>query len=294
MARHHFVPQFLLRQWAVSGKFVAYHFEPSAGGRVIENTKAIVASACQIKDLNTFFGVPASQRDFPETQFFTPRVDTPAAAALDTMLGKGVSALTAEQRIDWARLLVSFAVRTPETLREMGPSETAKAFDIVEAAAKGAPDDERKVSAIIRANIGTFRRNFPLHAAMELSTDPEKLATVDAMTWWICRWPRPSILIGDRPLLTSPRARYPCGIPLDDPGCLIVLPIARNAVFFASANRRTRDKTRRMALGKIARIVNEETVLRSSCVFFPNKRLSDFVMPRIAGKAMGTWEPSKK
>ena len=25
MARHHFVPQFLLRRWAVKGKFLAYH-----------------------------------------------------------------------------------------------------------------------------------------------------------------------------------------------------------------------------------------------------------------------------
>ena len=148
MARHHFVPQFLLRRWATNGKFVSYHFEISAN-RVIENPKAIVASACQIENLNTFFGVPASQRDFPETQYLTPRVDTPAAAALQVMLANGVRALSAEQRIDWARLLVSFAVRTPETLREMGPNETTRAFDFVEAAAKG-PPDERKVTAIIQ------------------------------------------------------------------------------------------------------------------------------------------------
>jgi len=106
MARHHFVPLFLLRRWAVNG----ISFEPSVG-RVIENARAIVASACQIKNLNTFFAVPAAQRDFPETQFFTPCVDTPAATALDVMLAKGVSALTEAQRMDWTRLLVSFGVR---------------------------------------------------------------------------------------------------------------------------------------------------------------------------------------
>ena len=36
--------QFLLRRWAVKGKFVAYHFEPSAG-RVIENAKAMLIEA---------------------------------------------------------------------------------------------------------------------------------------------------------------------------------------------------------------------------------------------------------
>ena len=120
MARHHFVPLFLLRRWAVNG----ISFEPSVG-RVIENARAIVASACQIKNLNTFFAVPAAQRDFPETQFFTPCVDTPAATALDVMLAKGVSALT-EAGLDPPACVF---------WREMDPKEVAKAFDIIEAAA---------------------------------------------------------------------------------------------------------------------------------------------------------------
>ncbi len=71
MARHHFVPQFLLRRWAVQGKFVAYHFEPAAG-RVIENPKAIVASACQIKNLNVFFGMPRYSATFRKRNFSLP------------------------------------------------------------------------------------------------------------------------------------------------------------------------------------------------------------------------------
>jgi hypothetical protein len=111
MARHHFVPQHLLRRWACSGKFVAYYFE-AAAGRVIENPKAVVASACQIADLNALSGVRAADRNFPETGFFTPIVDTPAARALDVIVAKGIRSLTGAQRVDWARLLVSFAVRT--------------------------------------------------------------------------------------------------------------------------------------------------------------------------------------
>jgi len=290
---HHFVPQFLLKRWAANGRFVAYYFE-TAANRVIENGKATVASACQIADLNVLFGVHVSQRDFPERAFFTPRVDTPAATALEQMLKGGVRVLTGAQRADWARFLVSLAVRTPETLRKMGPQETKKAFDLVEASAKGPPAAEEKVTSIIQANMGNFKRNFPLEAAMELSIDPEKLATVADMMWWIRSWARPAVLIGDRPLLTSPRARFPCGIPLDDPSCLIVLPIAPDAVFFASANRKTRDKMRKMSLGKIASLVNEETILRSTCVYFPNKSLSGFVMPRVEGKANGTRLPSQR
>ena len=100
----------------------------------------------------------------PKTSRATPR-DRYARL----ILVQGVSALTAAQRLHWARLLVSFGVRTPETLRDMGPKEVTKAFEIVKSAAKGQPEDERRVTAIIQANIGLFRRNFPLQAAMDLS-----------------------------------------------------------------------------------------------------------------------------
>jgi hypothetical protein len=244
--------------------------------------------------LNAFFSVPKSQRDFPETKFFTPRVDTPAASALDVILKEGIVALASKQRFDWARLLVSFGVRMPETLQEMGPREVARAFDLVEAAAEDPVQDEQKVTAFIHANMERYKRNFPLQAAMELSTDPEKLRAVEAMTWWTRRWTRPAILIGDRPLLTSPRTTYPCGIPLNDPTCLIALPITPTTVFFASASRRTRNKMRTMSLGRIGSIINEETIWRSTCVFFLNKSLSSFVMPKVAGKANGTWQPRAK
>jgi hypothetical protein len=289
MPRHHYVPQFLLRQWSSSGRLVAYYYD-SRANRVLENAKVSVATACQIKNLNILFGVSASQRDFPETGFFTPHVDTPAAVALQVMLSKGIDALSPKQRMDWARLLISFGVRTPETLRIMGPQETTKAFDLVEAIAKGPPEDEHRVTALIRANMALFKRNFPLNAAMELSTDPKKLEAVNGMTWWIRRWPRSAILIGDRPLLTCPRAPRPCGIPLNDPSCLIVLPISPQRVFFASANVRTRAKVRRMSVGRIATMVNEETIWRSSCTYARDKSLAKFVTSRLEGKIDGSWE----
>jgi hypothetical protein len=227
--------------------------------------------------LNAFFGVPKAQRDFPEVGFFTPKVDTPAANALRVMLAGGLRALTPELRLDWARLLVSFGVRTPEALREMGPAETEKAFTLVEAAAKGPPKDEATVTKIIKDNIGLLKRNFPLQAAMEISVDPTKLNALDRMMWWTRKWDRDVILAGDRPLLTSPRQTYPCGIPLDNPDCLIVLPVAPNAVFFASANSKTKAKMRRMALSRLANLVNQETIFRATCVYASDGSQAKFI-----------------
>jgi hypothetical protein len=291
MAHHHYVPRFLLRRWSADGRFVAHYWD-RISKKPIKNAKATVASACQIPDLNVFFGVSKSQRDLPETKFFTPCVDTPAAAALRTILDDGVRALIPTQRIDWARFLVSFGVRTPEALREMGPAETAKAFELVKANAIGTPEQERKVNTLIQNNMQTLQRNFPLQAAVDISSDPEKLEKVAGMQWWVRRWDQKAILIGDRPLLTAPRMEYPCGIPLNVPSCLIVLPIAPGAVFFASANPKTQAKVRKMAHGRLARIVNEESIWRSTCVYFPDGSMAKFAMGRLAGKANNTWQPS--
>jgi hypothetical protein len=209
---------------------------------------------------------------------------------LEVMLTHGVQALTHQQRVDWARLLISFGVRTPETLRQMGPAETRKAFKLVEAIAKGPPEAERQVTAIVNREMEKFTRNFPLNAAMDICTDPGKLAKLVHMQWWIRRWPRPTILIGDRPLLTYPRAPYPCGIPLDSPSLLVVVPIAPDAVFFASATK-TRHTVRTMALGRIALLVNEETIWRSTRIYAADKSMASFVMPKVQGKETGTWQP---
>jgi hypothetical protein len=288
MARHHYVPQSLLRGWATNGKLYAYYWEENAK-QVIENAKASVASACQIPDLNTFFGTSKAQRDFPEVGFFAPKVDTPAADALRVLLETGVRALTPKQRTDWARLLVSFGVRTPETLRQMGPAETEKSFALIEAAAKGSPQDEAKVNKIVKANMNLFRRNFPLQAALEINTDPTKLQALDRMTWWIRKWDDDVILIGNRPLLSYPRQKYPCGIPLDSPDCLIALPIAPNAAFFACANPKTQAKMRRMAPSRLANLVNQEAILRATCVYARGGSHAEFISQRLEGKILGTW-----
>jgi len=128
-------------------------------------------------------------------------------------------------------------------------------------------------------------------AAMEISIDPTKLHALDRMTWWIRKWNRDVILIGDRPLLTYPRQKYPCGIPLDSRDCLIVLPIAPNAVFFACANPKSQTKMRRMALSRLANLANQETIFRATCIYASDGSHAKFISPRLEGKILGTWHP---
>jgi hypothetical protein len=199
MARHHFVPQFILRGWSDDGQIVSYRWINQAE-KVHQNAQQSVADACQIPNLNDYFGLPRDQRDFPETKFFTPKIDTPASIAHDIMLRDGLSALTPAQRTDWAGLLVSFGVRTPETLRQMGPDEWTKAIVLMKNNRAEDADGEVIVDQILDDARNQLRRNIPLNVAMDLAADPVKRMQLRDMTWWCRKSDRDNVLIGDRPL----------------------------------------------------------------------------------------------
>jgi hypothetical protein len=67
MARHHFVPQFMLSRWATRGRLKSYGWNEEAN-KTLESTVA-VRTACQIKDLNSFYRVPRAKREMPERDF---------------------------------------------------------------------------------------------------------------------------------------------------------------------------------------------------------------------------------
>jgi hypothetical protein len=279
MARHHYVPQFLLQRWASVGRFTAYFWSDEAR-RVIENDKALVSNACQIPNLNVFHNVPAGQREWLENDYFTPRVDTPASDALTKMLNYGVDSLSWRERCDWARLLVSFGVRTPETLRHLGPQRAREAIASLQTPPELASEEERSADHFISLNSPTFEHNWPRKAAANLSSDPGKLLAIADMKWWLRRWDRKTIIIGDRPLLSVPPAPYPCGLPLNNPSCLIMLPVGPDAVFFACSN--ARSISRQPPRRKIAHLINQETIKRSwNTVFAADTRMGNFVRPKM-------------
>ena len=262
----------MLRRWATNGQLVSYDWNPRAR-RVVEHPRTSVVNAGQLRGLNALYGVPREWQHAAEDQFFTPRVDTPADAALKSMLSGGVQMMTAAHREAWARFLVTFGLRTPETLREMGPTEFRRAMEIVWGLVPGSAK---------AGEMKSEERNIPLFIAMDLGNDPKHRETVLAMHWWLERFDRRAILIGDRPLLANAAMPYPCGIPLDDPNCLIVLPITPDTVFFASPKPGMR---RIVTSAELAKIVNEETIrCAKQYVYAFDTSLSAFITEKLTDK----------
>jgi hypothetical protein len=220
------------------------------------------SKACGIENLNTF----VNSDDAPETDFFTPIVDSPAAKAHRKLLERGVSALTPSDRVAWARFIVAFPVRTPETLRKLGPAQFRSAME----QAFSQPTDHARVEAVARAIVDRempqLEHDASLRVAVELASDLHKHFVVESMFWWIRSFKRGDIILGDRPLLSHPPSNWPSGIALNVPNVLIALPLSHDKVFFASPERQIKARMSCQHPGRIARLVNV-TTLQSAAEF---------------------------
>jgi hypothetical protein len=111
---HHHTPVFHISSWAVDHRVMRY-YRPRG---------PVVASPIAPKNtgyedyLYTIHGGAPEQQQWLETYFFKP-VDTRAAIAHQLMLAGKVNRLTNEQRVDWARFMISMQLRGPFALAEV-------------------------------------------------------------------------------------------------------------------------------------------------------------------------------
>jgi Protein of unknown function (DUF4238) len=291
MASHHHIPLFLLNRWANDGRVFSYHWS-NGTAQMQENRRTSIQPACRFNDSDSIHRVSASSGDASDQDVFDLYVDAPAENALDTMLRQGVSGLTADQRSAWARLIASFGARTPEALRVLGVADFSDATQFAAALGESALGTQSVATELLERERPVPERPIPNKTAMQLAADPAKISAVAAMDWWLRRFEGKTILFSDRPLLTEPRVPQTCGIELDDPSCLIILPVAPNTVFFATADPKIRAKVRRTPKGKLVNLINEETVWRAvKYVYAPNGSMAAFIHDRLVGKVNGRWHP---
>ena len=114
---NHFVPEFLLKQWATDSdnKLAWFCFEEERflAGRT---TPKHVGAATHLYSTGGFEGHPHSTNF--EKNYMGPVIDDPAARALRVILQSGVAKLSDDQRADWARYLVVQFVRVPEMVAQ--------------------------------------------------------------------------------------------------------------------------------------------------------------------------------
>ncbi len=257
-SNHHFIPEFLIKEWAGSdGKVERFVRVP--GGQV--HARRVAPSAIGFKKdlyLNTHVSDPWRAQAL-ETEFFGP-LDNLAAKAMQTML-RGEHISDADMRSAWASFLMSLFHRSPKDL-DAAKTEIAKMLaekdpeiearyrlkrkpdhpeTFVEYMKKADPAFADRVSTnivpglILNENIGGFLINCHWQV-LDLSC-----ANV-------------TLLLSDVPIMFTP---------LKKPGGHLALPIGPSRIFVASTDLSFLEELKRTSVTHIAKQANRLAVGRA-------------------------------
>jgi hypothetical protein len=254
--RHHYLPIFYLKQWtALDGRVVRYH-RPSS--KVVAHPIAPKNTGYE-QGLYSLDGYNPEQRNVIEKTFMATEVDGPAATALRFFLERRPGyQLTLPIRQAWTRFLMSLHVRTPGRVRqitEQGEEALREvlAKDPEEYIAARRPNDPPTLPEWVEryapALIGNYGKSILPGIVTHQATGNE----IIRMQWMIGTYgASEDILTCDRPLYLS------AGV--NDPKCVIALPLSPRAIFFASRDSSALDNLMRMEHAALIQAVNERVV----------------------------------
>jgi hypothetical protein len=231
--KHHYIPKFYLKQWAVSeGQLCEFR----QSYKIVRHRMTYPDGTGYVRGLYTFDGLPPQAADFLETKFFM-RADAHAKVALDQLLAHNVD-LIEPYKNAWSRFIMTLIYRNPETiarLRQIVIDGLPKELEELRSkwqAARRASDplefDEYKASFADR-NLQGFTLTF-----LRKIMDSEQVGgLLNAMRWAVLTFNRScySLLTSDRPYVMTN------GIGKEDGH--IVVPISPTTIFIAARNQKT-------------------------------------------------------
>lgn len=202
--RHHYIPCFYLRRWAVDGFLREFS---RRRGKICCRLASPKSTGYQ-RGLNTIPGLPPELNDQIEKRFFKI-ADQAASDALDILEGTQ-NTFTPRERSGWSRFLISLLLRTPEDLAEL----KCRFSELVNSAG----EEEERHYASIRSNgdASTFAewlQSVPSdlieRRALDVFTscidNPQIGQQLNNMHWTVRRFSKPTfeLLTSDRPIVRS-------------------------------------------------------------------------------------------
>jgi hypothetical protein len=200
--RHHYVPQFYLRTWQdpERGKFWLY--TRNAVNRITYRHQP-AKSVGYLHDLyslkpNVPWTVFNPVSDILETNFFS-LVDDAAAIVHQKLVSSGLSALSGQDRLDWALFLNSLMERNPKRI-----SEIKNSFSIDEVKKEFTTHWGRS-GLLDKIDVDAIHHNSLLHALVTYITDEAFVSYVANMRWATIDIPIDGehLLTSDMPLLIN-------------------------------------------------------------------------------------------
>jgi uncharacterized protein DUF4238 len=258
--KHHYLPVFYLKQWAVLDGRVIRYYRPNS--EVVAHPIAPKNTGYE-QGLYSLGGYNPEQRNIIEKNFMAQQVDDPAAAPLRIFLGRRpVSELTVSMKQAWTRFLMSLHVRTPggvEQITTQGAEALRQvlAKDPEEYIAVRKPDDPPTLIEWVERYRPALIDNYGKSILPGIVTHQAIGNEIIRMHWVVGTYgATPDILTCDRPLYLSPG--------VNDPKCVIALPLSPCAIFFASRDPSILDTLMRMERSALIRATNESVVTQAA------------------------------
>jgi hypothetical protein len=277
--KHHYLPIFYLKQWARADGRVTRYYRPN---------REVVAHPIAPKNtgyepgLYSLEGYKPEQRNVIEKKFMGPEVDDPAAAALRRFLERRpASEFTLEMKQAWTRFLMSMHVRNPGRVEQITAQGVQGIREILsknpedyEAVRK--PDDPPTLVEWVEQYAPALIENFGKTILPGIVTHQATGNEIISMKWVVgWRTSGPRVMTCDRPLYLSHG--------VNDPRCVIGLPLSPDAIFFASRDQASLDKLMRMESSALVRAINETVVGQATrCVYSADDHALRFVERLLA------------
>jgi Protein of unknown function (DUF4238) len=260
---HHYVPQFLLSRWCQSnGKLTVYS---RAQGRVITSELHPRSTAFE-RDLYAFKMGPQDRRQAIETDFMSKRIDSPAAPIVQKIVDGKLASLTADERSDFTRFILSLRARHPDAVnlaKVEGEQTLRKELERAPEEYLSAKDASSPPTFVewVEKNAESVIPNFGVSLVPSVIADDTIGRRIFGMPWstYDARHSNTDLIIGDRPCLLEGDA-----VAAD---FFMALPLSPTIVFLISS--------RPVSIARLRNVKPTEFVkrLNKSSVVYASKRV---------------------
>ncbi|BBO69294.1 hypothetical protein DSCA_32240 [Desulfosarcina alkanivorans] len=215
---------------------------------------------------------------------FLSIIDNNAARIRNKLEKDGLKSLTIEDRMDWARFLMSLRLRQPDIV-EMLKRESAQHLKATlndqpeEYEELAAPEDAPTLEEWTKEQYPGLIENFGLSFFHKLVDNPEICTKILKMKWWLWDFSKApyDLLLSDHPCI------FVHGI--DDPNCVIALPIHPRKAFMATRSDEVAKVMRNQRPRDLAVRLNESSVNQTRVrIYAPNESPRRFIENRLAQK----------
>lgn len=208
--RHHFVPQFYLREWYRAGAdgFLVY-FRDERGA--LQLRKRTARSIAFIHNLYSVLPDGLNFRKFPsnhiETDFFAP-LDNAASVIHRKLVDTGINEISTEDRWVWSLFINSLMERSPQRIDELKNLAAKFPQEAVEKLKSRNPTgtiSQRLQTIVENIDIEAAARNAVLEALTQYIVDENFLRYVIEMQWLTIDLPEGQnhYLTGDTPVIIN-------------------------------------------------------------------------------------------